>query len=469
MEAYEFACPIDSRYYGDDKEFFERLKPFVSEQSSVEYMARIELALVETLAEYKICPASVPGEVARAIENITAAEVYEEEARVGHNIRALVNCIKKRTSEEAGTWIHLFATSADVVDTSNALRLKELTSRVLLPDLMRMFKVVARLARDHARTAQIGRTHGMFAEPVTFGYAMVLYVERLGGRIVSLRDAGAGLRGMFSGAVGAHNGLALVVDDPSGFERALLGRLGLEPSPTSVSSQIAQPEPVTDLAYSAVSCFSVMANIADDVRGLHRSEIAELREGYSKDQIGSSTMPHKVNPKTFENVKSMWKEFMPRMVTVFMDQISEHQRDLTNSASSRFVFELLTAFAYSIKRLTAALEGLEVDADRMRANLEASKAETVAEPLYIVLACNGFPNAYEYSRSLVKRYRAEGIPVLKQLQDDPAVKGLLGKLTPAQREVLDDPTAYQGDAAERTVEACGYWEAIVASIERGAD
>lgn len=466
MEPYEFACPIDSRYYGDDKAFFERLKPYVSEQASVEYMARIELALVETLAEYKICPPTVPGEVGRAIKDITAAEVYEEEARVGHNIRALVNCIKRRISEEAGTWIHLFATSADVVDTSNALRLKELTERVLLPDLIAMFRVLAKLASDHSSTAQIGRTHGMFAEPVTFGFAMALYVERLGGRIAALRDAGAGLRGMFSGAVGAHNGLALIVDDPAGFERALLGRLGLEPSPTSVSSQIAQPEPVADLAYCAVSCFSVMANIADDVRGLHRSEIAELREGYSKDQVGSSTMPHKVNPKTFENVKSLWKEFMPRMVTVFMDQISEHQRDLTNSASGRFVFELMTAFAYSIKRLTSALKGLEVDVERMKENLERSKAETVAEPLYVVLACHGFPNAYEYSRSLVKRFRAEGTPVLDQLQADPAAKPYLKKLTEAQRRVLDDPTSYQGDAAARTAAACDYWEGVVASIER---
>jgi len=467
MEPYEFACPIDSRYYGNDKAFFERLKPFVSEQSSVEYMARIELALVETLAEYQICPASVPGEVAAAIVDISAAEVYEEEARVGHNIRALVNCIKKRVSEEAGTWIHLFATSADVVDTSNALRLKELTERVLVPDTIAMFRAVAKLARDHANTPQIGRTHGMFAEPVTFGFAMALYVERLGGRITALRDAAAGLRGMFSGAVGAHNGLALIVDDPAGFERALLGRLGLEPSTTSVSSQVAQPEPVTDLAYSAVSCFSIMANIADDVRGLHRSEIAEVREGYSKDQIGSSTMPHKVNPKTFENVKSMWKEFMPRMVTVFMDQISEHQRDLTNSASSRFVFELLTAFAYSIKRLTSALHGLEVDVEKMRANLDRSKAETVAEPLYIVLACNGFPNAYEYSRSLVKKFRADGTPVLDQLQADPSAKPYLDKLSAVQRKVLDDPTAYLGDAPARATAACDHWEGVVDSIERG--
>ena len=465
MEPFESACPIDSRYYGSDEKFFNRLKPYVSEESSVRYMAMVELALVETLAEWKICPSSVPGEVRRAIEDITAREVYEEEARVGHNIRALVNCIRKRLGDDAATWVHLFATSADVMDTSNALRLRELAYKVLLPDLIALHRTIAGLARVHAATPQIGRTHGMFAEPVTFGFALALYVERLGGRIQALKAAADGLRGMFSGAVGAHNALALVVDDPLEFERSLLQRLGLEPSVTGVSSQIAQPEPVCDLAHCAVSCFSVMANLADDVRGLHRSEIGEVREGYGKDQIGSSTMPHKVNPKTFENVKSMWKEFMPRMVTVYMDQISEHQRDLTNSASSRFVFELMTAFAYSIYRLAAAVRGLEVDAKAMRANLERSRAEIVAEPLYVVLACNGHPSAYDYSRSLVKRFRAEGTPLMDLMRSDLAARPFLESLSDRQRKVLEDPTCYLGDAAARTAAACEHWGGVMDGIE----
>ncbi len=466
MEPYEFACPIDSRYYGADTRFFERLKPYVSEESSVRYMAMVELALVETLAEWKICPPGVPEEVRGAIDDVTAREVYEEEARVGHNIRALVNCIRRRLSEEAAGWVHLFATSADVLDTANALRLKALANQVLLPDLFSLHRAVSRLAREHAATVQIGRTHGMFAEPVTFGFALSLYVERLGGRIVRLKEAAAELPGMFSGAVGAHNALSLVVDDPQAFEQSLLGKLGLEPGGTGVSSQIAQPEPVTDLAYAAVSCFSVMANLADDVRGLHRSEIAEVREGYGADQVGSSTMPHKVNPKTFENVKSMWKEFMPRMVTVFMDQISEHQRDLTNSASGRFVFELLTGFSYSVRRLTSAVEGLEVDPEAMRANLARSRAEIVAEPLYVVLACHGHPAAYDYSRSLVKRFRSEGVPVLELLRQDPAAGIFLGKLTDSQKRVLEDPASYLGDAVARTETACRHWGAVIDTLEK---
>ncbi len=465
MEPFEFACPIDSRYYGSDEKFFGRYKPYVSEESSVRYMAMVEHALVETLADWKLCPPGAPDEVRRAIDDITASEVYEEEARVGHNIRALVNCIRKRVSEGAATWVHLFATSADIMDTSNALRLKDLAYRALLPDLIALHGALSALARAHAATPQIGRTHGMYAEPVTFGFALALHVERLGGRIQELKVSADGLRGMFSGAVGAHNALSVVVEDPMAFERSLLWRLGLHPSPTGISSQISQPEPVCDLAHGAVSCFSVLANIADDIRGLHRSEIAEVREGYSKDQVGSSTMPHKVNPKTFENVKSMWKEFMPRMVTVYMDQISEHQRDLTNSASSRFVFELMTAFAYSVYRLTSAVKGLEVDAGRMRENLERSKAEIVAEPLYVILACNGHPSAYDYSRSLVKRYRAEGTPVLDLLKGDPSAKPFLDSLTPDQVWVLEDPARYLGDAVARTAAACDYWDGVMSSIK----
>jgi adenylosuccinate lyase len=465
MELYESACPIDARYYGGDKAFFNRLKPYVAEEASIRYMARVELALVENLAEWGICPPSVPEEVRRAIAEITAREVYEEEARVGHNIRALVNCIKRKVSQQAGTWIHLFATSADITDTAGALRLKELSQSVLIPDLLSLHRVLADLARRHASTPQIGRTHGMFAEPVTFGFALALYVSRLGGRIKHIHSASGELRGMFSGAVGAHNALSIGVDDPTKFENDLLARLGLKANDTNISSQIAEPEPVADLAYGVVSCFSVLANLVDDIRHLHRSEIGEVKEGYSKDQVGSSTMPHKVNPKTFENIKSLWKEFMPRMVTVFIDQISEHQRDLTNSASGRFVYELMTAFAYAVHRLTSALSGLGVSEEAMRANLERSKGEIVAEPLYVMLACGGHPDAYDYSRSLVKRSRAEGRPILELLKGDPAAKPYLDNLTSHQQAVLVDAANYVGDAVSRTEATCDHWEGVLASIE----
>ena len=170
------------------------------------------------------------------------------------------------------------------------------------------------------------------------GFSFAYYVSRLGQRILKIRESANNLSGKFAGAVGVYGPLSLIIKDPELFESELLSSLGLKPS--EVSTQIVQPEPVTDLMHSIVSAFGVIANFARDMRHLQRSEIAEISEEFSADQVGSSTMPQKRNPINFENVESMWKKFMPQMVTVYMDQISEHQRDLTNSSSQRYLPEL---------------------------------------------------------------------------------------------------------------------------------
>ena len=131
--------------------------------------------------------------------------------------------------------------------------------------------------------------------------------------------------------------------------------------PAEISTQIIPPEPLSDFIHTLVSSFSVLANFSDDMRHLQRSEIAEVGEAFEEEQVGSSTMPQKRNPINFENVKSMWKAFMPRMLTVYMDGISEHQRDLTNSCSQRYLPELLVAFDSSIRRMINVSSRLKVD------------------------------------------------------------------------------------------------------------
>ena len=328
MSFFDAVSPFDARYYGADETFYNKVHGYVSEEASIRYFLRVEDALVQTLAQYGFCSKEISEEVSRACREVTAAEVYHEEARIQHNIRALVNCIRRRISEKASGYVHLFATSNDIMDTAAALRYKEFTRAVLVPDLIGCVELLADLARREAATPQIGRTHGQHAEPITFGYAVALYVSRLGGRVVKLDSVSNNLRGKFAGPVGAHNALSLALGDRTlQFERDLLARLGLQPSDTGVSSQLVEQEPLVDLAYTAISTFGVLANLADDMRHLYRTEIAEVRERHQPERVGSSTMPHKVNPKDFENVKSLWKAYAPRLVTVLMDQISEHQRD----------------------------------------------------------------------------------------------------------------------------------------------
>jgi len=461
MNPFDSASPFDARYYFADREFFQRLHPYVSEAAQVTYLARVEAALVEVLAECGLCSSQVAAEVGRAVGAVTPEEVYEEESRIQHNIRALVNCIRKRVSEEAKPFVHLFATSADIMDSARSLCLREVTRDVIVPMLADLVRKLITMAREHSGTPQMGRTHGQHAVPLTFGFAMALYVSRLGQRLEQIIAASENLRGKFAGAVGAYNALSLY--RPRGaaeIEALLMRKLGLKPP--EISTQVVQPEYYADFVYALASCWGVMANLADDGRNLQRSEIREIRDRKATDAksevVGSSTMPHKVNPKDFENVKSLWKAYMPRLTTVLLDQISEHQRDLTNSASMRFITEFVAAFAYGIHRLRGTLEGIEPDVGRMREILEAGKDPVTAEPLYVLLSLVGHHDAHEAARVLALQARVQKVTLAEAIRSDASLKPYLAKLTAEQRAVLDDPAKYVGDAPQRTVAICDMWE-----------
>jgi adenylosuccinate lyase len=468
MNPFDTASPFDARYYLADAAFYERLHPFVSEAAQVQYLARVEAALAETLAQCGLCTAAQAKEIADACHTITPEEVYEEERRIQHNIRALVNCIRAKISPAARPYVHLFATSADIMDSARALCLKEATRAVLVPMVADLERALIRLARQHADTAEMGRTHGQHAVPITFGFAMALYVSRLGQRLEQIVRAADNLRGKFAGAVGAYNALALYRPaDPEALEAALMKKLGLKPP--EISSQVVQPEYVADYVYALASAWGVLANLADDIRHLQRSEIREVRDrkaaSVKSEVVGSSTMPHKINPKDFENVKSLWKAYMPRLVTVLLDQISEHQRDLTNSASMRFVTEFVAAFAYGVHRTRGALEAIEPDAARMGELLEQGKDLITAEPLYVLLSLAGHPDAHEAARVLARQARAQNRPLAQIIRHDVGLQTYLQKLTPEQRAILDDAARYRGASAQRTRAICDDWEKRVKALE----
>jgi adenylosuccinate lyase len=468
MNPFDAASPFDARYYFADPEFFQRLHPYVSEAAQVKYLAVVEGAVVDTLADCGLCSRQVAAEVTRACTQVTPEEVYAEERRIQHNIRALVNCIRNKVSAEARPFVHLFATSADIMDTARALCLHDVTRQVIAPMLADLVRKLIQMARAHAATPQMGRTHGQHAVPLTFGFAMALYVYRFGQRLEQIVAAANNLRGKFAGAVGAYNALSLYrPTDAAEVEAMLMRKLGL--LPPEISTQVVQPEYVADYVYALASCWGVMANLADDGRNLQRSEIHEIRDRKAADAktevVGSSTMPHKVNPKDFENVKSLWKAYMPRLTTVLMDQISEHQRDLTNSASMRYVTEFVAAFAYGVHRLRGTLEGIEPDVARMRDILEGGKDPVTAEPLYVLLSLAGHPDAHEQARVLARQARVQHITLAQAIREDASLAPYLAKLTPDQRTVLDDPAKYLGASRQRTIAICDMWESRLKGVE----
>ena len=464
MELFEAVSPLDFRYYGATETVMDRLKPYVSESAYVKYQAKVEAALVRTLANHGVCSSEVADQVESAVNQVTAEEVYEEQAKIRHNIRSLVNVIRRKITPSARPYVHLFATSADILDTATALRFKELTEKVILPNLVGFVQQLIELARTHAETVQIGRTHGQHAEPITFGYALALYVSRLGNRIELIDQAAKNLRGQFSGAVGAFNGLSMVFDNPEKLETDLLSLLGLKASDTHTSTQCVEPEFISDLAYAISSTYTILTNFSDDMRHLYRTEIGEVGRKYDPNLVGSSTMPHKVNPEAFENVKSLWKAFIPRMQTIFMDSILEHQRDLTNSASSRFLTELFTAFDYSIYRLSRALTELDVKSDQMLQNLQLSAGNTIAEPIYLLLAYYGFPDAYDHTRKLVSQVHDQDATLTDLLWSDSNLRPFLNQLTETQRQTLQDSTRYIGASVELTHKTCDEWEKKISKV-----
>jgi adenylosuccinate lyase len=190
---------LDSRYYQPE------LVPYLSNGAAMQHQLEAELALVRALGEYGVCPESLLKEVEIACSQITVEEVDAEEKRIKHDIRALVNCIRNKVSEEHRQYIHMTATSYDIIDTANALRFRGAVLKVLVPSARRLIKVLAALAIREADTVQIGRTHGQHAIPITFGFAIAGYVSRLGNSVERLVNLADELTGKFSGAVGAYN------------------------------------------------------------------------------------------------------------------------------------------------------------------------------------------------------------------------------------------------------------------------
>jgi adenylosuccinate lyase len=453
--------PIDHRYSISEQALFDALVPWLSEEASVAACVKAEIALIAAHLRVRggLSPAAREA-LDRAGASVNPAEVYAEEEKTRHNIRALVNVLKRKVPEDLAPLVHLGATSADILDTGLSWRMKGVTGAVVLPLLRRLETLLCDFAEREAETPQAGRTHGQHAVPITLGFAFAEYVSRLGKSILEIEKRARDLRGKLAGAVGAYNAAALIVPDPEELERLYLAELGLEPS--EHSTQLVEPEYLLRLLLEFNTAFGIIANLADDLRNLQRSEIGEVREDFGADQVGSSTMPQKRNPWNSEHVKSLWKAFMPRAMTFFMDQISEHQRDLSNSASQRFTADYVAGFCLGVSRMAGVIEGLGADRERLLANLRGGGAGipggVMAEPAYILLAESGVSGAHEAIRKITLAAEKEGLSFAEALAREPETLARIGAklaekgLVNAPGEALgffEQPEKYRGLSARK--------------------
>ncbi|MBQ6028766.1 MAG: adenylosuccinate lyase [Treponema sp.] len=455
---FENISCIDHRYSLSEAKAFEGLSKYISEEASVQSFAKCEAALVKAHLKVR---GQLDDKKAAALDqaaaNIDPEEVYKEEEKTKHNIRALVNVLKTKVPADLGPLVHLGATSVDILDTALSCRMRDVTQNVVLPELKELEKNLCAIAEREADTPQVGRTHGQHAVPITFGWSIAEFVSRLGKSILRIEELSKQLKGKLAGPVGSYNGPSMIVQDPEELEKTYLGFLGLEPS--EYSNQLVEPEYLLRLLLEMNVAFGIIANLADDLRNLQRSEIGEVFEYFASTQVGSSTMPQKRNPWNSEHVKSLWKAMCPRVITFYMDQISEHQRDLTNSASQRFIADYVAGFTMAVARMNSVVSGLQADRESMKRNLDNAggkvKGGVLAEPAYILLGEAGVNDGHEVIRKITLECEQSGktfFEVLKTHTDAYAkITAQLEKLgVEDPQNFFANPERYHGLAAKKS-------------------
>jgi len=416
---FENISALDHRYSLSESDVFSGLSRYISEEASVHSCAKAEAALIKAHLSIRgqLTPEIEAG-LDSVAERVDPEVVYKEEEKTQHNIRALVNVMKKMVPENLAPFVHLGATSVDILDTALSMRMRDVFRHVVIPELKGLENELCVLADREAATPQVGRTHGQHAVPITFGWSIAEFVSRLGKSVLRIESLTEQLKGKLSGPVGSYNGPSMIVKDPEDLERRYLAFLGLEPS--EYSNQLVEPEYLLRLLLECNVAFGIIANLADDLRNLQRSEIGEVFEYFSSTQVGSSTMPQKRNPWNSEHVKSLWKAMCPRVITFYMDQISEHQRDLTNSASQRFIADYVAGFTMAIARMKKVIGSLQADHENMIRNLADAggkvKGGVMAEPAYILLSEAGVSDGHEIIRKITLEAEETGVPFFEILK-----------------------------------------------------
>ncbi len=332
-----------------------------SDQHKYELWLRIEILACEAWAELGRIPEAALPKIRQG--KFDAARIAEVETRVGHDVIAFLTVLNESIGQPEARYVHLGMTSQDLNDTAMAVQMVE-SARLIVRDFAAVREAAAELAIMHRRTLMAGRTHGIVAEPITFGFKVAGWVAELDRSIARLEmaaeDAGVG---RVSGAVGTHATI-----DPR-VEEHVCGALGLKVD--VVSTQVVARDRHAAFMAALAAAAGTLERIATEIRHLQRSEISEAFEPFGKEQKGSSAMPHKRNPVLTERVCGLARVVRGQMVTAFENTALWHERDISHSSAERVIFpDACAALDYMAIEMHKVLRGLEVRPDRMLANLQ---------------------------------------------------------------------------------------------------
>nr|MDO8100350.1 adenylosuccinate lyase [Candidatus Njordarchaeota archaeon] len=433
-------CPIDSGRYGS-----EEMRRIFTEKNKLDKWLLVEAALARANAKV----GSIPGEAADEITkkastnyvNIERVKAIEKE--IDHDLMAMVRALSE-VCGESGKWVHLGATSYDIEDTALALQIREAIG-ILQQKLDELEGVLLALCRKHRDQAMPGRTHGVHAAPITLGLKFAVWVREISRHIERLNECKKRiLVGKMSGPVGTGAGFG-----PRMFEiqDTVMKELGLRPA--EVSTQIIQRDRHAEFISLLALMASSLDKFATEIRNLQRTEIQELMEPFRMEkQVGSSSMPAKMNPEKCETICSLAKLMRPLALVAFENVPLWHERDITNSANERFIVpQSCILLDEMLRRMTNVLKGLNVLPENMKRNLELGEGLIMSESIMLLLAKKGIGR--QDAHELVRQCAMDSIKSKRPFRQLLLENKIVGShLTEAEIEDALNPEKYLGKAKE---------------------
>jgi len=433
--------PIDTGRYGTP----QMLKIF-EEETRIQKYLDVEAALALAHAEVGNIPKADAEKIAAmaSTKHVKVERVKAIEKDIKHDVASLVRALSEVCGSSGG-YVHLGATSYDIVDTANALQLKNAIS--LIEEKLEDLKdILQKQAGQHKETVMIGRTHGQHALPITLGFKFAVWGYEVNRHIERLNECKKRvLVGKISGAVGTQAGLG---EHAEQIQASVMKQLGLRPA--EISTQIVQRDRYAELVCVYAAVASSLEGFATEIRELQRPEIGEVFEAFeASKQVGSSTMPHKQNPETCERVCGLARIVRSLAAPSLEDMVTWHERDLTQSSAERFIFpESNILLDYILSLMCEIVANLRVDKQRMLQNLSLTHGRTMSESVMMALTKKGVDRqeAHELLRKLTIQSASEKNEFKQTLLQD---KFVTGKLTEKEIDEALKPTNYLGTAVKQ--------------------
>jgi adenylosuccinate lyase len=416
-----------------------------SDQRRYETWLLVEMAAADAMAAAGI----VPPEAARDIRERGAFDIARIEAieqTTQHDVIAFTTAVAEHVGPSA-RWLHFGMTSSDVIDTAQALQMRDACD-LILKDLDALASAVSARALEHRRTAMIGRTHGVHAEPTTLGLKLALWYAEIGRDIERVRRARDVVSvGKLSGAVGTFAHL------PPSIEADVCKRLGLQPAP--VASQVIQRDRHAELLSALAITAASLEKFALEIRGLQKTEIGEVEEPFAKGQKGSSAMPHKRNPIGCEQIVGLARLLRGNSHAAVENIALWHERDISHSSVERVILpDSFIALDHMLRRFTRIVAGMVVYPDRMRENLERSRGVVFSGTVLLELAMKGVSReqAYEWVQRNAMRSFAEKRDFKTLLLADADVTAVLSSAEIERAFDLDEQFRHVDEVFNRVFE-----------------